>query len=1842
MSHLNPGLLSAYNSLTDKHLTGYFNNVRIRRHLQKVGLITRSGRIVPDKEYRHKLIQRAHQRHVRECLAQAIFHKVLDMERLHQTEIKRKLEEFARRERIHKMKAERSKRYEDEPVLMLSPRPPTGPKISHARHSGPEGEHSESTESPSSSRPNTAPGKMQRPVRLKPLNSNSATASLKRTSPRHRPPERDSSNDTDQPLSYTLDRDAMRHLTMTDCSSTVSPYRLPVINNYVTPVPPLTKKKERGLRANGTLRGRKLRPTTAPTAATEPSSLQRTSAQSKVTVSMVYFGKSVHLSHDLMDLRDEVKVFQQHCGGENLCVYKGKLSEGEVFQFVSRRHQGFPFSLTFFLNGLQVDRLSSCCEFKHRKGARLGGRHGHFGFCGVEGASPCYKCIIAMGLDKKPTPPQKRVKEELPTSKSPDAKEATDVDEDIDTRSNAEPDTPQEMETEPNGETTGKKKTKDDYEEDFEADDEGPVEDGDEVEEKPSSAASGGEKEPETRDENDINEVKSNSDSDDAKVKRSSSVSYGRTSSLSSSDNDNSEREIVEDTKEVTTANVSEESLHAEEDLTTAETKPEETEVTESSDITLPQAAAEDSGTQDSPVDGMEKSDLEMSEDTDKKEGTEGEQSGEDAKPEDKPQENEPERAKSMQEKLAEAIFKESQCSSEPEFSDTSTEEDEGASVKTQQDGQGTEMESFTSPQPSNTQDDIPEKSEAKTRESVCEERVQEAHVHTEEEIGETQEPTLDIEEMQKEEQSERTNEVEQPDEREEVKTETEDMQEKDKDGDNTNAEVNTESNEEEKDSLVQEPETHTEMLDAGNTDTEFPEMEEMDLVSHTENDTETGADDTQRQRDADDADQNIERRSDGQPDRDEREDLSDEAGDDRSPGEMAQKTDGKVDCEGSVGKEEDGEKSSEEKDETKVEDTSEDLGVEESEKPGNEEIQVGEKENELECKEEDGEKSIEAKNETKVEDTSEDLEIEEAEKPENEEIQVGEKENELEVKEEDGEKSSEEKYETKVEDSSEDLGVEEAEKPGNEEIQVDEKENELEVKEEDGEKSSEEKYETKVEDSSEDLAVEEAEKPGNEEIQVGEKENELEGDQESKVEDKQNKDSTEKDNDGVNADHKENEDGELSSEALNRLNESRESQDVRAEGNEKEDDGVNDEQKETEDGEQVRNILSDGAEEEGPEKTNSEVEIEGEINKGKDEKMEDRSQEGEEEEDRKMDEMAEGTDGNYVENEAKDKEHEDELETGEKLIEEPEKEMADINEISENTLEAGDGSGENTVQKLEDIFEDQNEESVSQEEQNEMGSSRAPKDDTEASTKEELSEPAEVNNDLQDSNIDAENGEKQDVGLEEAEKVEDYLQEETQDKSEGETGDSAQEVIDDNEKPETDKDMKEEENDNGKEHEIENKLNAEVIPSEIESQLGGEHEDQGSDNQNADKEDDKEEADKESETSATTFIENITPQITQTIVNKDTESEIVSAETKVTAEEPELKGTDDELRSRDAPEGMDSETAQPLDLVSNWINIHQESKYFQTFIEPLDEEGLISEETEERLNGEVLDATDAPPSTDIGGLDETLKSRDETATPIRNNLNEYTESVVESLKSETKVEAVEADAYSNHSKDSIQSSTKDERVQEAGDTRGSLVTSWSRESNNEDTIQKDTARQETLTSGDVINMGTTATSEDIQDKAPSETEQQNVSRIVDLNVKESEQCDQQNMTDETKHLAQTEEASNKETLESLEDNLKPEHEPQSENIEPQSPTITVITDLTIVNKSENGSQDDTASVDFHSRQSDGSRNVNGNRRTKVSDGQFKQTLSTETLSTFSLDDSRFFGPAGYPRLTTAHTENSY
>ncbi|XP_012998556.2 glutamate-rich protein 3 isoform X1 [Cavia porcellus] len=402
------GLLAAYNSLTDRHLAGYFNNTRIRRHLLRAGLITRSGRILSEKEYKLNIMKRDHQKYIRECLAQAIFHKVLDMERYHQLEIKRKLETLARKERIQRFKGEHTRHSVQNNMPILSPHPPAGPKM----HRGPSILVNEGHSGPltlTAPRPCTAPGNMQPPIRLQPLPSNPAVATVSKPTLGSR--SKSSLLRKEAPFPIEGKKAMKKFRNSTEKSQRLNPYQLPNMNSCLIPFPPPTPPPNRKVQRESkseTWKGRRFRPTTAtnglePLFTRDSGRIYKTSLHSNAAITMIYLGKNVHLSYDDPYFRDEIKVYQQHCGGENLCVYKGKLLEKETFQFISKRHYGFPFSLTFFVNGMQVNRLSSCCEYKHRKGSRLGGRRSYFGFVSVEKASPCYKCIIAMGLDKKPS-----------------------------------------------------------------------------------------------------------------------------------------------------------------------------------------------------------------------------------------------------------------------------------------------------------------------------------------------------------------------------------------------------------------------------------------------------------------------------------------------------------------------------------------------------------------------------------------------------------------------------------------------------------------------------------------------------------------------------------------------------------------------------------------------------------------------------------------------------------------------------------------------------------------------------------------------------------------------------------------------------------------------------------------------------------------------------------------------------------------------------------------------------------------------------------------------------------------------------------------------------------------------------------------------------------------------------------------------------------------------------------------------------------------------------------------------------------------------------------------------
>lgn len=103
----------------------------------------------------------------------------------------------------------------------------------------------------------------------------------------------------------------------------------------------------------------------------------------------------------------EIMVMQQHCGGENLLVFKNVLrSNGwelffhysiqfyfvlEKFRFESRRYPEYPFALSLYVDGLIDSRISVCCEYKHKLNTPLGGIRSSFAILNVQRGRPCQR-----------------------------------------------------------------------------------------------------------------------------------------------------------------------------------------------------------------------------------------------------------------------------------------------------------------------------------------------------------------------------------------------------------------------------------------------------------------------------------------------------------------------------------------------------------------------------------------------------------------------------------------------------------------------------------------------------------------------------------------------------------------------------------------------------------------------------------------------------------------------------------------------------------------------------------------------------------------------------------------------------------------------------------------------------------------------------------------------------------------------------------------------------------------------------------------------------------------------------------------------------------------------------------------------------------------------------------------------------------------------------------------------------------------------------------------------------------------------------------------------------------
>eukprot|EP00118_Oscarella_pearsei_P014871 m.130118 g.130118 ORF g.130118 m.130118 type:complete len:1377 (+) comp38011_c0_seq23:83-4213(+) len=334
-----PGPLAHYNSLADEHLAHYFANPRIRSHLLQAGLITKDGFIVDEVTWKENAALLEHQEHVKNLLAQTVVEKTLDLERRRMTMLKRDFEELAKLAAVQRLKDGKSRRGDEDFMAFLKPRlastTPTTPLAASPRRR-------RSVQSVVSDCDSIA--------------SSRSTMSQFSASP-YAPPF---------PLSASLDRSR---------------------NSKSRSTPPRWKTAT------------KRRPKTAPPMSkSAPLLFKRSQTQSMASVTLRYLGSSLCLDHYQESDEDEVTILQQHGGGSSLCVFRGFIKPKGCFRFISKRSRGSPYGITVYVNGMLDIRFSTCCEYKHKAGSRLGGKSGHFQLVRVQGAAPCYRCQVESEL----------------------------------------------------------------------------------------------------------------------------------------------------------------------------------------------------------------------------------------------------------------------------------------------------------------------------------------------------------------------------------------------------------------------------------------------------------------------------------------------------------------------------------------------------------------------------------------------------------------------------------------------------------------------------------------------------------------------------------------------------------------------------------------------------------------------------------------------------------------------------------------------------------------------------------------------------------------------------------------------------------------------------------------------------------------------------------------------------------------------------------------------------------------------------------------------------------------------------------------------------------------------------------------------------------------------------------------------------------------------------------------------------------------------------------------------------------------------------------------------------
>lgn len=78
--------------------------------------------------------------------------------------------------------------------------------------------------------------------------------------------------------------------------------------------------------------------------------IHRNQPHSKCLITFKYLGQIVQLDCEKEDPRDDIAIYQQHCGGENICVYNGRVLPGGKVYFIALTNNVFVKVLQSWVN----------------------------------------------------------------------------------------------------------------------------------------------------------------------------------------------------------------------------------------------------------------------------------------------------------------------------------------------------------------------------------------------------------------------------------------------------------------------------------------------------------------------------------------------------------------------------------------------------------------------------------------------------------------------------------------------------------------------------------------------------------------------------------------------------------------------------------------------------------------------------------------------------------------------------------------------------------------------------------------------------------------------------------------------------------------------------------------------------------------------------------------------------------------------------------------------------------------------------------------------------------------------------------------------------------------------------------------------------------------------------------------------------------------------------------------------------------------------------------------------------------------------------------------------------